>query len=405
MAWADTAQTKAQLWYPGARRPIRPELDRSRPPHRKPEVRMPSRDTPLTYAEHLRLDRLLSCQERQSVLHGRPAHDEMLFIVVHQAYELWFKVILFELDRIQEVFAGPRAEDADLGVAVQGVERIVEIHKLLIQQLDVLETMTPMDFLDFRDLLVPASGFQSVQFRLIETRLGLRPGERVSCGGRPVDARLGPEDRARLRAAEAAGSLAEQIEDWLERTPFIQAGDYDFGQVYRQAVIEMLEADAALLGDNPALSAAELAGETEALAAARRRFDSIFDEARHRELLDEGAWRLSWRALQAALFINLYRGEPVLQLPFRLLSGLMDIDETLTNWRYRHALMVQRMIGRKLGTGGSSGHDYLRQTAERHRVFGDLFTLSTFLIPRSRLPGLPEGLRRAMGYSYLQGDS
>ena len=82
----------------------------------------------------------------------------------------------------------------------------------------------------------------------------------------------------------------------------------------------------------------------------------------------------------------------------------MDIDETLTNWRHRHALMVQRMIGRKLGTGGSSGHDYLRQTAERHRVFGDLFALSTFLIPRSRLPGLPEDLRRAMGYSYAQGD-
>jgi tryptophan 2,3-dioxygenase len=363
---------------------------------------MPSRDTPLTYAEHLQLDRLLSCQKRQSELHGRPAHDELLFIVVHQAYELWFKVILFELDRIQEVFAGPRAEDAGLGEAVHGVARIVEVQKLLIQQLDVLETMTPMDFLDFRDLLVPASGFQSLQFRLIETRLGLRPADRVSFGDRPVDARLGPEDRERLRAAEAVPSLSDQIEDWLERTPFIRADDYNFGEVYRQAIVEMLEADAALLRDNRALSATELAGETEALAAARRRFDSIFDEARHRELLEEGAWRLSWRALQAALFINLYRGEPVLQLPFRLLSGLMDIDETLTNWRYRHALMVQRMIGRKIGTGGSSGHDYLRQTAERHRVFGDLFALSTFLIPRSRLPNLPEGLRHAMGYRYAR---
>jgi tryptophan 2,3-dioxygenase len=327
----------------------------------------------------------------------------MLFIVVHQAYELWFKVILFELDRIQEVFAGPHAEDPGLGEAVHGVARIVEVQKLLIQQLEVLETMTPMDFLDFRDLLVPASGFQSLQFRLIETRLGLKPAERVSFGDRPVDARLGPDDRKRLRAAEAAPSLSDQIEDWLERTPFIRAGGYDFGEVYRQAVVDMLEADATLLRDNPALSAAELAGEAEALAAARRRFDSIFDEARHRELLEEGAWRLSWRALQAALFITLYRGEPVLQLPFRLLSGLMDIDETLTNWRYRHALMVQRMIGRKVGTGGSSGHDYLRHTAERHRVFGDLFALSTFLIPRSRLPSLPEELRHAMGYRYAQG--
>ena len=364
---------------------------------------MAKRDKPLTYAEHLQLERLLSCQQRQSELHGRPAHDEMLFIVVHQAYELWFKVILFELDRIQDIFSGPRTDDSGLGAAIHGVTRIVEVQKLLIHQLDVLETMTPMDFLDFRDLLVPASGFQSLQFRLIETRLGLRPAERVSFDERPVDARLEPEDRARLRAADARPSLRDQIEDWLERTPFVQVSGYDFREVYRQAVVDMLEKDAALVRDNPALSAAEVDSELASIEVSRRRFDSIFDEARHRALVEEGAWRLSWRALQAALFINLYRSEPVLQLPFRLLSGLMDIDETLTNWRYRHALMVQRMIGRKLGTGGSSGHDYLRQTAERHRVFGDLFALSTFLIPRSRLPRLPEGLRRAMGYSYAQG--
>jgi tryptophan 2,3-dioxygenase len=364
---------------------------------------MANRDKPLTYAEHLKLERLLSCQERQSELHGRPAHDEMLFIVVHQAYELWFKVILFELDRIQGIFSGPRTDDSGLGAAIHGVERIVEVQKLLIHQLDVLETMTPMDFLDFRDLLVPASGFQSLQFRLIETRLGLRPAERISFDQRPVDARLEPEDRTRLRAAEARPSLRDQIEDWLERTPFVRVSGYDFREVYRQAVVDMLEKDAALVRDNPALSAAEVDSELASIEASRRRFDSIFDEARHRALVEEGAWRLSWRALQAALFINLYRSEPVLQLPFRLLAGLMDIDETLTNWRYRHALMVQRMIGRKVGTGGSSGHDYLRRTAELHRVFGDLFALSTFFIPRSRLPGLPDDLRRAMGYSYAQG--
>jgi tryptophan 2,3-dioxygenase len=109
---------------------------------------------------------------------------------------------------------------------------------------------------------------------------------------------------------------------------------------------------------------------------------------------------MSWHALQAALFINLYRDEPVLQIPFQLLGTLMDVDANLTAWRYRHALMVERMIGSKAGTGGSSGHDYLRQTAERHRVFGDLFALSTFFIPRSQLPPLPDELRRAMGYRY-----
>jgi tryptophan 2,3-dioxygenase len=90
----------------------------------------------------------------------------------------------------------------------------------------------------------------------------------------------------------------------------------------------------------------------------------------------------------------------VLQLPWRLLDALMDIDETMTLWRYRHALMVERMIGLKVGTGGSSGHDYLRHTAERHRVFGDLFRLSTYLIPRVAIPPLPDDVAARMGFAY-----
>jgi tryptophan 2,3-dioxygenase len=92
----------------------------------------------------------------------------------------------------------------------------------------------------------------------------------------------------------------------------------------------------------------------------------------------------------------------VLQQPYRLLAAIMDMEETLTTWRYRHALMVQRMIGVKVGTGGSSGHDYLRATAERHRIFEDLFRLSTYLIPRSKLPRLPPEVEAAMGYVYAR---
>jgi tryptophan 2,3-dioxygenase len=150
------------------------------------------------------------------------------------------------------------------------------------------------------------------------------------------------------------------------------------------------------------LSEADKQAELKSLTDARARFDALFDEAAHRKLQEQGAWRLSMRALQAALFINLYRDEPALQLPFRLLSLLMDIDELLTTWRYRHALMVQRMIGLKVGTGGSSGHDYLRRTAEQHRMFGDLFAPSTFFIPRSRLPALPTDVQAAMGYRYAE---
>ncbi len=361
---------------------------------------MPDSDKSLTYSDHLNLERLLSCQQRRSEMAGRPAHDEMLFIIVHQAYELWFKQILFELDAIQEIFSGPLVDDRGIGKAVHGLSRIVEIQKLLIGQLDVLETMTPLDFLDFRDLLFPASGFQSLQFRLVETRLGLKREERLNFEDRPYDARLSPADRQRLRDAEARPTLTDQLEDWLERTPFVNMAGYQFRESYRQAVMDMLEGDAAVIRANPSLSEAEIAAELASLESARDRFKSIFDEERHRTLRDGGNWRMSWQALQAALFINLYRDEPVLQLPFRLLNRLMDIDESLTNWRYRHALMVQRMIGRKVGTGGSSGHDYLRQTAERHRLFADLFALSTFFIPRSKLPALPEEVRRAMEYRY-----
>ena len=361
---------------------------------------MAKRARTLSYGSHLQLDKLLACQQRQSAELGRPAHDEMLFIIVHQTYELWFKQILFELDRIEEIFSKSAVDDRDLAVADRGLARIVEIQKLLLQQLDVLETMTPLDFLDFRDTLFPASGFQSLQFRLLETRLGLRRGDRIAFEERPFDSRLARGDRTRLQAAEARPSLFDLVEAWLTRTPFIELPDYDFSAVFRQTVADMLESEAAVIRDNPALDEAQRREDLESLATASARFDSLFDERVHGQLQAEGRWRFSARALQAALFITLYRDEPALNIPFRFLGHLMDIDVGLTNWRQRHALMVLRMIGRKVGTGGSSGHDYLRQTAERHRLFDDLFALSTFLIPRSKLPPLPDELRRALGYRY-----
>jgi tryptophan 2,3-dioxygenase len=358
---------------------------------------------PISYRDYLRLETLLSCQHCESAKRGRPAHDELLFIIVHQVYELWFKQILFELDQVQRVFAGDVVDDRAIGSVVHGLTRIVEIQRLLVQQLEVLETMTPLDFLDFRDLLFPASGSQSLQFRLIETRLGLRPQDRLTFDARPYDAALPPEEREQLAEAAEMPSVGEQVQRWLERTPFVAMGGYSFRDAYRRTVEAMLAADAATVRARTTLTAAEKQAELASLQAARSRFDALFDEEAHGKLRDQGVWRFSAKALQAALFINLYRDEPALQLPFRLLSLLMDIDELLTTWRYRHALMVQRMIGVKVGTGGSSGHDYLRQTAERHRVFGDLFALSTFFIPRSRLPPLPPEVQAAMGYRYAQG--
>jgi len=354
----------------------------------------------LYYRDYLQLDRLLSSQVRESERQKRPAHDEMLFITIHQAYELWFKQILFELDAVSAVFSAERVDDRAIATADRGLGRIQEILRLLVSQIEILETMTPLDFLDFRDLLYPASGFQSLQFRMIETRLGLPRRNRLEFDQQSFDQRLDETDRAALAAAETLPTLADQVQAWLERTPFVDSEGWSFEGAFRGTVGASLEADMAYVRTNPNLDSDQRKAELARLDAALARFDALFEQAAFAKAQEAGQWRFSRRALQAALFITLYRDEPVLHLPFRLLSHLMDIDETLTAWRHRHALMVQRMIGLKLGTGGSSGGDYLRSTAEGHQVFGDLFALSTYLVPRSQLPPLPVGLRARMGFTY-----
>ena len=125
----------------------------------------------------------------------------------------------------------------------------------------------------------------------------------------------------------------------------------------------------------------------------------------HNKLVKEGKWRLSHKATQAALLILLYRDQPILYNPYQLLNKLVDVDELFTTWRYRHALMVSRMIGLKIGTGGSTGSKYLNKTAEKHRVFRDFSELTTFLIPRSALPQLPQEVKNNLGFFYdVQGN-
>jgi tryptophan 2,3-dioxygenase len=349
------------------------------------------------YSDYLRLDLLLAQQMPESARIGSPAHDEMLFIIVHQAYELWFKLILHELDRIQGDFGAELVEDDRLGRVVHGLGRINEIVELLVHQLDILETMTPLDFLDFRDMLTPASGFQSVQFRLIEIRLGLRGEDRLKLDDTQFDLRLSETDRQRVAEVERGDTLVDQLDRWLTRTPFVELSGYAFSNVYREAVIRSLAADSDLIRATEGMSESQRETETRAITAALARFNAIFQPQ-----AEPSPWRMSLAAVQAALFITVYRDEPVLQLPFRLLTALMDIEETLTLWRYRHALMVRRMIGVKVGTGGSSGYDYLKQTADRHQIFGDLFQLSNYLIPRSLIPPLPPAVKARMGFVYSE---
>lgn len=354
------------------------------PPHQTPSAEA----NPLTYGSYLKLADILSAQAPESDRHARDAHDEMLFIIIHQTYELWFKQILHELDRIQADFAGDPIDDWRLSRMVHGLNRIAKIIQLGVSQVDVLETMTPQDFLDFRDLLSSSSGFQSLQFRLVETRLGLGSARRLLFEGKTVDQDMSPHEREAFYAAEAGPTVRSQLEAWLVRTPFVSSDEYAFRSAYRDAVTAMLSQE------RQSAFAAHDEDDTTALDEALKAFAAIFEPEQ------DGGWTMSGRAVEAALFITVYRHRPVLHMPHALLSALMDIDEALAQWRHRHALMVERMIGMRVGTGGSSGHDYLSRAAREHRVFSDLFRLSTYLIPTNALPPLPHTIEQQMDFTY-----
>ncbi len=353
---------------------------------------------PVYYHDYLHLDELLATQQPISAALGNEAHDELLFIIVHQAYELWFKQILHELDAVTGIFEDEVVKEREMGALVGHLERIIEIQRILVQQIDVLETMTPLDFLDFRDLLIPASGFESLQFRLIENALGMHPSQRVEINDAYYTERFRDEHRTALEASEQRTSLHDHVEDWLERTPFLETKDYVFWEAYRAAVERMLARERAALEANTLLAEETLAAQLAGLERNRAGFTPLFDDEAWEALRQAGHRRFSRRAFLAALLINLYRDEPILQLPFQLLTALTDIDEGFITWRQRHALMVMRMIGDRIGTGGTSGHGYLQETTRRSRVFVDLVQVPSFLIPRSELPPLPDDIVEAMRF-------
>ena len=361
---------------------------------------MSGQKPPLYYADYLQLNKLLSSQSLQSVKAARPAHDEMLFIIMHQVYELWFKQILHELDSIIGVFGMEYVHEKQIGIAVARLGRITEIQKLLIDQLRVLETMTALDFLEFRDLLYPASGFQSYQFRLLENKLGMKPDQRLLYNKEVYYSHLSPEHQEIIKRSEEESSLFEGIERWLQRTPFLEFHGFSFWEHYGRAVDDMLQSDRDAILGNTVSSEEEKKQQLEEVRKNEENFAALLDEKKYDELVKKGTRRFSHKAIQAALLIELYRDEPILHLPFRLLSVLMDMDEQWTTWRYRHALMAHRMIGTKIGTGGSTGYNYLKATTDKYKIFTDLFNLSTFLIPRSRLPELPDEVKKSLDFQY-----
>ena len=253
-----------------------------------------------------------------------------------------------------------------------------------MHQLDVLETLTPLDFLEFRSLLLPASGFQSVQFRLIENKFGLPQQDRITVEGHVYSSTLRADHVDLLTTSESEASLFDGINRWLSRTPFATEGDDRFITDFCDVIRAKHDATRTTLSSHP--------DQLAAFEAGIKKFDAIFDKSVWDEEVRRGSRRLSYAAFMGALQIFLYRDEPIFQLPNHVLTTIIDIDEGLTLWRQRHALLAHRMLGRLTGSAGS-GYDYLDETARQYSPFRDLFDVSTYLLPRESLPPLADRTR------------
>ena len=344
---------------------------------------------PVHYGDYLQLDKILNAQLPESFKAGLlPAHDEMLFIIIHQTYELWFKQMQFEIDTVLDTMSKPVLDDnsAQLQTIVHRLKRVATILNILVQQIDIIETMTPMDFFDFRDMLRPASGFQSWQFKKLEAKLGLLFEQRH--GQEYYTSQLKENEVDIIKEAEKSDSVITLLNSWLERMPFIT--DNSFWKNYQPVSGNNRPAD--FFTDYEHIY-------VNSLADAEKNNQDFFKQVFYEDAKNTTR-QLTAKACRNALFIMLYRGYPMLELPFQLLETLLEIDNQLGNWRHRHISMVQRMIGTRIGTGGSTGAGYLKAAMDRHIIFKEIAQLNSFLIDRRKLPVLPKELTEKLGYSF-----
>ena len=197
---------------------------------------MSEKASSLHYINYLALDKILEAQHPVSSDDKIAAHEEMLFIIIHQTYELWFKQIIHELSSILELFKFKDINESNVGVVVRRTDRVNKIMTTLVGQLDILETMTSLDFLDFRNHLSPASGFQSHQFRKLEVMLGLKIKQRHQFGGCPYHAQFEGKYKDEILNLEDNASLFSLVEKWLERIPFLNIQDFDFISSYEKVI-------------------------------------------------------------------------------------------------------------------------------------------------------------------------
>ncbi|MDZ4756848.1 MAG: tryptophan 2,3-dioxygenase family protein [Bacteroidota bacterium] len=340
---------------------------------------------PIYYSEYLQLDKILNAQAPESSKAGIRADDEMLFIIIHQSYELWFKQIMHEVNIAREVFRQPQISDnsPELMNVVHRLRRVTLILQMLVDKMDIIETMTPLDFLDFRDLLRPASGFQSIQFKQLEAALGLKFEQRF--GQNYYTSQLNEGDINRVKDSEKEISLLELVNNWLERMPFFDhsswqqvdnehQSEHPFWQQYKDIYFSTLQPE-------------------------ERQNDVGFNMMFMNDKEYPAERRLSPRANRHALFIMLYRDYPLLQLPYELIGVLLDIDALMGQWRSRHLNMVKRMIGSRIGTGGSTGAGYLKSAMDSHFIYKEFAELTSYLIQRNKLPELDDSLKQKLMFS------
>lgn len=363
---------------------------------------------PVYYSEYLHLDQILNAQYPKSAEAGKAAHEEMLFIIVHQAFELWFKQVRHELSSIIESLHKDRIDDNtdEMSIIVQRLYRVIKIIQLMNQQFEVLETMKPLNFLDFRSFLYPASGFQSKQFRMVEAMLGLK----MHCRHMPehyknVCTHAGgfqQQDYEEITAEESKLSVLEGVKKWLARAPFFHPALWN---EYQAMFPDNQVSENIFLSDyynlylqyQQQISAGSLKEAREKQEAGP---SQPLDESFRTLFMEKGSELFSAQELTAALFIQLYGQHPMLHLPFELLNSLVEIDDLLSLWRYRHYSMVKKMIGSSPGTGGTSGAGYLFGAVQKNRVFADLMVLPTFFIERNKLPRLPRKLNDLLEFSH-----
>ncbi len=350
------------------------------------------------YWDYLKLAELLALQGGLDNDEDRLLPDELHFILVHQVSELWFKLILRELRLARDELENPLAEERVPHV-VHHLNRINAILKLCVSSFEVMETLTPQDFLDFRDKLIPASGFQSFQMREIEILLGLEETTQRHTYGK-ADAMehiralaehspAGALAWARIEGARSELSLRASLHRWLFRTPIEgstpdQEGDVvvvaDFVERYLDGLRTMHASQFDRMKDLPDADPDGLESKFSGLRKQARAYLEAEDAPE-----PERARLVRIRA--AVLFLESYRHLPLLAWPRTLVDTVVELEEQLVLWRHRHARMVERTIGRRIGTGGSSGVDYLDLTTN-YRVFRELWAARTLLLPRAYLPPL-----------------